>query len=79
VRRANEEYEHLAKDVLFWVMRHAFNSGDPKGIFCCPTCTLSLSPAVRGLLLSMGELRRTKIQCPQGPERRYIGLWTGVS
>lgn len=42
--KANEEYEHLAKDVLFWVMRHAFNSGDPKGIFCCPACTLSLLP-----------------------------------
>jgi hypothetical protein len=42
--KANEEYEHLAKDVLFWVMRHAFNSGDLKGIFCCPACTLSLLP-----------------------------------
>ncbi|HJZ97565.1 MAG TPA: hypothetical protein VKE70_13745, partial [Candidatus Solibacter sp.] len=42
--RANEEYELLAKDVLFWVMRHAFNSSDPKGIFCCPPCTLSLLP-----------------------------------
>jgi hypothetical protein len=42
--KANEEYENLAKDMLFWVMRHAFNSGDPKGIFCCPSCTLSLLP-----------------------------------
>ena len=42
--KVNEEYEHLAKDVLFRVMRHAFNSGDPKGIFCCPTCTLSVLP-----------------------------------
>src|SRR5262245_30567974 len=42
--KASKEYEHLAKDVLFWVMRHAFNSGDPKGIFCCPPCTLSLLP-----------------------------------
>jgi hypothetical protein len=42
--KAHEEYEHLAKDVLFWVMRYAFNSGDPKGIFCCPSCTLSLLP-----------------------------------
>jgi hypothetical protein len=42
--KAKEEYELLAKDVLFWVMRHAFNSDDPKGIFCCPTCTLSLLP-----------------------------------
>src|SRR5262245_14838005 len=42
--RANEEYEKLAKDVLFWVMRHAFNSGNPKGVFCCPACTLSLLP-----------------------------------
>jgi hypothetical protein len=30
--------------VLFWVMRHAFNSEDPKGVFCCPPCTLSLLP-----------------------------------
>ena len=42
--RANEEYELLAKDVLFWVMRHAFNSSDPNGVFCCPPCTLSLLP-----------------------------------
>ena len=42
--KANQEYEKLAKDVLFWVMRHAFNSSDPKGIFCCPPCTLSLLP-----------------------------------
>src|SRR5262245_52060576 len=42
--RANEEYDRLAKDVLFYVMRHAFNSSDPKGIFCCPPCTLSLLP-----------------------------------
>jgi hypothetical protein len=42
--KADKEYEHLAKDVLFRVMRHAFNSNDPKGIFCCPPCTLSLLP-----------------------------------
>jgi hypothetical protein len=42
--KADKEYEKLAKDVLFWVMRHAFNSRDPKGIFCCPPCTLSLLP-----------------------------------
>ena len=42
--RGNEEYEYLARDILFWVMRHAFNSGDPKGVFCCPACTLSLLP-----------------------------------
>jgi hypothetical protein len=42
--KANLEYERLAKDVLFWVMRHGFNSEDPKGVFCCPPCTLSLLP-----------------------------------
>jgi hypothetical protein len=42
--KADKEYERLAKDVLFRVMRHAFNSSDPKGIFCCPPCTLSLLP-----------------------------------
>jgi hypothetical protein len=42
--RANQEYEDLGKDVLFWVMRHAFNSSDPKGIFCCPH---ALSPCFR--------------------------------
>src|SRR5262249_5764724 len=42
--KADEEYDRLAKDVLFWVMRHGFNSDDPKGIFCCPACTLSLLP-----------------------------------
>ena len=42
--KASPEYERLARDVLFWVMRHAFNSDDPKGVFCCPTCTLSLLP-----------------------------------
>jgi hypothetical protein len=25
-------------------MRHTFNSGDPKGIFCCPAGALSLLP-----------------------------------
>jgi hypothetical protein len=38
------EYEALAKDLLFWVMRHNFNTGDPKGVFCCPACTISLLP-----------------------------------
>src|SRR5215471_4228923 len=38
------EYEALAKDLLFWVMRHHFNTGDPKGIFCCPACSISLLP-----------------------------------
>jgi hypothetical protein len=38
------EYEALAKDLLFWVMRHNFNTGDPKGVFCCPACTISLVP-----------------------------------
>src|SRR5215510_10416635 len=38
------EYEALAKDLLFWVMRHNFNTGDPKGVFCCPPCTISLLP-----------------------------------
>ncbi len=42
--KADTEYELLAKDVLFWVMRHAFNTESPKGIFCCPACTLSLLP-----------------------------------
>jgi hypothetical protein len=42
--KADGEYERLAKDVLFWVMRHAFNSADPKGVFCCPPCTISLLP-----------------------------------
>jgi len=38
------EYEALAKDLLFWVMRHNFKTGDPKGVFCCPACTISLLP-----------------------------------
>ena len=38
------EYEALAKDLLFWVMRYNFNTGDPKGVFCCPACTISLLP-----------------------------------
>ena len=42
--KLHQEYEQLAKDTLFWVMRHAFNSAEPKGIFCCPPCTLSLLP-----------------------------------
>ena len=42
--KVESEYEALAKDVLFWVMRHNFNTGDPKGIFCCPACTISLLP-----------------------------------
>jgi hypothetical protein len=42
--KADPEYETLAKYLLFWVMRHNFKTGDPKGIFCCPPCTLSLLP-----------------------------------
>ncbi|MFN7925652.1 MAG: hypothetical protein U0Q16_36465 [Bryobacteraceae bacterium] len=42
--KADPEYDRLAKDVLFYVMRHAFNTDDPKGVFCCPPCTLSLLP-----------------------------------
>ena len=42
--KADPEYEALARDVLFGVMRHAFNTSDPKGVFCCPPCTLSLLP-----------------------------------
>jgi hypothetical protein len=42
--KVHNEFDNLAKDVLFRVMRHAFNSSDPKGIFCCPPCTLSLLP-----------------------------------
>jgi hypothetical protein len=50
--KAASEYETLAKDLLFFVMRHNFNTGDPKGIFCCPACTLSLLP-----LYSLGCFR----------------------
>ena len=42
--KVESEYEALAKDLLFWVMRHNFNTGDPKGVFCCPACTISLLP-----------------------------------
>ena len=42
--KADPEYEALAKDLLFRVMRYHFNTGDPKGIFCCPACTISLLP-----------------------------------
>jgi hypothetical protein len=72
--KAGEEYECLAKDVLFWVMRYAFNSADPKGIFCCPACTLSLLPPLRGLVFQVGGLRRIEIHCPEGAERPHVGL-----
>src|SRR5215471_6438806 len=42
--KAASEYEALAKDLLFWVMRHNFNTDDPKGVFCCPPCTISVLP-----------------------------------
>jgi len=42
--KVEPEYEILAKDLLFRVMRHNFNTGDPKGVFCCPACTISLLP-----------------------------------
>jgi hypothetical protein len=60
--KASEEYEHLAKDMLFWVMRHAFNSGDAKGIFCCPACTLSLLPL---LPMHVAPNRRTLNREPE--------------
>jgi hypothetical protein len=42
--KAAPEYEALAKNLLFGVMRHHFNTGHPKGVFCCPPCTISLLP-----------------------------------
>ena len=42
--KVTAEFETLAKDLLFWIMRHNFNTGDPKGVFCCPPCTISLLP-----------------------------------
>lgn len=42
--KVDSAHEALAKDLLFWVMRHNFNTGDPKGVFCCPPCTISLLP-----------------------------------
>ncbi len=42
--KVQSEYEALAQDLLFWVMRHNFNTGNPKGVFCCPACTISLLP-----------------------------------
>jgi len=42
--KAEPAYDRLAKDTLFWVMRHHFQTGDPQGTFCCPPCTLSLLP-----------------------------------
>ncbi len=42
--KTDPAYEALAKDLLFWVMRYHFNTGDPKGLFCCAPCTLSLLP-----------------------------------
>jgi hypothetical protein len=42
--KTDPSYEVLAKDLLFWVMRHHFNTGDPKGVFCCAPCTLSFLP-----------------------------------
>jgi hypothetical protein len=33
------DYEALAKDLLFWVMRHNFNTGDPKGARSSTPCS----------------------------------------
>jgi hypothetical protein len=42
--KIESSYEALARDLLFRVMRHNFNTGGPKGVFCCPPCTISLLP-----------------------------------
>ena len=42
--KADQCYEALAMDVLFYVMRSYFKCGGIKGEFCCPPCTLSLWP-----------------------------------
>jgi hypothetical protein len=77
--RANDEYKRLAKDVLFWVMRYAFISNDPKGVFCCPPCTLSLLPLYAASCFRWVDLRRTGRERPQSPERRHIGLCPNIS
>src|SRR5262249_17302749 len=47
--------------------------------FLLPTMHSFAASAVRGLLLSLGGLRRISIQCPQSLERRHIGLCASIS
>ena len=39
-------YESVEKDLAMRVMRSNFHTGNPKGTFCCVTCTLAVYPVL---------------------------------
>jgi hypothetical protein len=58
--KVESEYEALAKDLPFWVMRHNFNTGD-KGSFLLPSLHHFSPSALRPRLLPVGRLQRTPV------------------
>jgi hypothetical protein len=62
--KADPEYGTLAKDLLFWVMRHNFKTGDPKGNFLLSALHTFAPAALRRSMLSLGRLQRTEERSP---------------
>jgi hypothetical protein len=42
--KQDKRLEARSQQLAFNIMRSNFTHGDPKGIYCCPTCTLSVFP-----------------------------------
>jgi hypothetical protein len=42
--RHDQEINKWSMDLAFWIMRSNFTQNQPKGVFCCWTCTLSVLP-----------------------------------
>ena len=42
--KVEAEYDRQAKDLLFWAMRFHFKTNEPKGVYCCAVCSLSILP-----------------------------------
>jgi len=48
----SEFYDRVERDLAFGIMRSHFHRGFPRGVHCCPPCTLAVYP-----VLSAGAIR----------------------
>lgn len=44
--RKSRFYSQVESDLALGIMRAHFLHGDPKGVFCCPPCTLAVLPVL---------------------------------
>lgn len=47
----SEFYDRVESDLALRIMRAHFHHGDPKGVFCCPPCTLAVLPVLEARAL----------------------------